>query len=164
MELLPALRELVDYNYWARDRQLDACAALSEEQFLRPLGGSFPSVRDALAHLMGVEWLWLERWRGRSPRAVLPAAEFPTLASLAERWQTVERELREYVTGLNNEALAAALTITTTRGEQWTYPLWRQLTHLLNHQSYHRGQVTDKFRLLGVEPPLVDFLDSVNRG
>jgi len=77
---LSVLKELFAHNYWARDRQLQACAALSGEQFLRPLGNSFPSVRDTLAHLLAVEWLWLERWRGRSPRVLLPSEDFP-------RWQ-----------------------------------------------------------------------------
>ena len=49
---LTALNEVFDYNYWARDRQLQACAGLTEEQFLRPLGNSFPSLRDTLAHLL----------------------------------------------------------------------------------------------------------------
>ena len=34
---LSILNELFDYNYWARDRQLNACTLLTEEQFLRPL-------------------------------------------------------------------------------------------------------------------------------
>ena len=83
--MLGTLRELIDYNYWARDRQLQACASLSEDQFLRPLGGSFPAVRDTLAHLLAVEWIWLERWRGRSPRSLMAAEEFPTLAAITER-------------------------------------------------------------------------------
>ena len=58
---LCALTELFAHHYWARDRQLLACAALTSEQFLRPLGNSFPSVRDTLVHLLAVEWLWLER-------------------------------------------------------------------------------------------------------
>ena len=35
---LGILRELFNYNYWARDRQLEACASLATEQFLRPMG------------------------------------------------------------------------------------------------------------------------------
>jgi uncharacterized damage-inducible protein DinB len=48
---------LFDHNYWARDRQLQACAALSPEQFACPVGGGFPSLRETLAHLVMVEWL-----------------------------------------------------------------------------------------------------------
>jgi uncharacterized damage-inducible protein DinB len=153
-----AMRELFDYNYWARDRQLEACAALTEEQLLRPLGSSFPSLRDSLAHLVAVEWLWLERWRGNNPKALIPPAELPTLVALRERWQTVEAEMRGYLASLDEETLARPLTIVSTRGEQWTYPLWRMLMHLLNHQSFHRGQVTTLLRMLGAQPPRIDFL------
>jgi len=159
---LAALNELFDYNYWARDRQLQACAALTEEQFLRPLGNSFPSLRDTLTHLLAVEWLWLERWRGRSPRTLLGPEEFPTLAALSQRWTAVEREMREYVAGLTGEALDHSATFVNTRGKTWTYELWRMMVHLLQHQSYHRGQVTALFRQLGVPPPKVDFLDAHN--
>jgi uncharacterized damage-inducible protein DinB len=164
MDLLPVLRELVEHNYWARDRQLDGCGALSQEQFLRPLGGSFSSVRDTLAHLLAVEWIWLERWRGRSPRSLIVAGEFPTLAALSARWRAVERELRDFMAALSEDALAAPLTCASTRGEQWTYPLWRMIAHLLGHQSYHRGQVTQQLRLLGVEPPRSDFLVAHDMG
>lgn len=161
---LAVLNELFDYHYWARDRQLQACAALTEEQFLRPLGGSFPSLRDTLAHLVAVEWLWLERWRGRSPRSLLPPEEFPTLAAVCGRWRAVEREMREYVAGLTEEALERSMTCISTRGQPWTYALWRMILHLLNHQSYHRGQVTVLLRQLGAQPAKIDFLDAHDTG
>ena len=77
------LRELFEYNYWARDRQLQACTALTQEQFLRPMHSSFSSLRDTLAHLQWAEWVWLERWRGHPPTALegeeFGAEKFPTL-------------------------------------------------------------------------------------
>lgn len=152
------LLELFDYNYWAGARQLEACARLSQEQFLRPLGSSFSSLRDTLVHLVEGEWLWLERWRGRSPRSMLPTEEFPTLETVRERSAKVEQELRSYLTSLDEEALARPLTYTNLKGETWTYPLWQTLFHLVNHQSYHRGQVTTLLRQLGAPPLPVDFL------
>ncbi len=148
--LSAALSEMIGYNYWARDRQLQACAALSAEQFL--------SVRDSLVHLLAVEWIWLERWRGRSPRSLLSAEELPTLATISERWIVVEREMRAYLSGLSEEVLERPFTYVNMRGETWTYTLWRAVFHVVNHQSYHRGQVTAQLRLLGVQPPAVDFL------
>ncbi len=158
MELLPTLREMFDHNYWARDRQIEAGAPLSQEQFTRLLGGSFPSLRETFAHLVAVEWIWLERWRGRNPRALIPMDDFPTLEAVRERWAEVEREMRSYLDGLDEEALAKPRTIVSTRGEQWTYPLWQMITHLLNHQAYHRGQITNMLRMLGAAPPRIDFL------
>jgi uncharacterized damage-inducible protein DinB len=155
---LPILRELFAYNYWARDRQLETCATLTQEQFQRPLGNSFPSIRDTLVHLVGVEWAWLERWRGRSPQALPAEEELPTLAAIVERWRMVEHCMREYLAGLTDEALARSFTYTNFRGQDWTYPLWRALLHLVNHQTYHRGQVTTLLRQLGIRPEPVDLL------
>ncbi len=160
---LEALKELVDYNYWARDRQLQVCAQLSQEQFLRQVGGSFGSLRDILVHLAGVEWVWLERWLGRSPRS-LPWPELPTVAEISQRWTVVERDLRSYVAGVDEETLAQPLTYVNFAGQTWTYPRWQTILHLLNHQTYHRGQVTHVLRQLGATPPAVDLLVGYDAG
>jgi uncharacterized damage-inducible protein DinB len=164
MQQMSIIRDGVNYNYWARDRQLQVCASLTAEQFLRPLAGSFLSLRDTLAHMVAVEWLWLERWKGRSPKSLLSSGDFPALEAVVERWNAVEREMREYLAGLDEEALARSLTYMNFQGEPWTYPLWEMIAHVLNHQSYHRGQVATLLRMLGVQPPHVDFLVAQDMG
>jgi uncharacterized damage-inducible protein DinB len=72
--------------------------------------------------------------------------------------------MREYLTGLDEEALARPLTYMNFQGEPWTYPLWEMIAHVLNHQSYHRGQVATLLRMLGVQPPHVDFLVARDKG
>lgn len=158
------LKELYNYACWARDRQLQACASLTQEQLLRPLGGSFTCLRDTIMHLLGVEWLWLERWRGNSPRALPSSEELPTLDAIRERWKEVERNMRAYLSELDEDALVKVVTYTGTRGNTWTYQQWRMIMHLLNHQSYHRGQVTSLLRQLGEKPPAVDFLAGLDAG
>jgi uncharacterized damage-inducible protein DinB len=159
---IDALRELFEYNYWARDRQLEACAVLTPEQFLRPMGNSFSSVRDTLAHLVAVEWIWLERWLGRSPSRLdaqqFAAEKFPTLATVQDQWRTVEGNMRAYLSGLDDAVLGRALNYTNLKGERWTYPLWQTLLHLVNHQTYHRGQITTLLRQLGAAAPAIDYL------
>ncbi len=159
MVTIPTLRELYDYNYWARDRQLEVCATLGEEQFLRPAGNSFGSVRDTLAHLLGVEWVWHERFRGRSPRSEPPwLAGLRSVDAMRERWKLVEADLRNFLPVLNDEALGQPLTYVNFAGKTWTHPLGHTLLHLANHQTYHRGQVTTLLRQLGAVPPAIDFL------
>ena len=157
---LETLRELYDYNYWARDRQLEACAALSEEQFLRPMGNSFSSVRDTLAHLLFAEWVWQERWHGKSPTETEALAvagdKFPNLAALREGWRSVEGRVRQYLAGLNERALGQPLIYTNLKGQQFTYPLGGTLFHVANHQTYHRGKITTLMRQLGEKAPHID--------
>ena len=162
MVSLGAIREMFEYNYWARDQQLGACSALTSDQFTRPLGSSFSSLRGTLAHLVTVEWVYLERWLGGSP--TLEQAEeyapetFPDLRAVEDRWRPIERGVRDYVAHLPEDRLAEPLTYLSLEGERWTYPLWRVMFHLINHQTYHRGQVTTLLRQLGVKPREVDFL------
>jgi len=146
---LPALRLLYDYNAWANHRVLEACAALAPEQFTRDLGSSFPSVRDTLAHILGGEWIWLERWQGRSPKSLPTAADYPVLASLKKRWEEIGGNLLAFVGGLTADEILAVNEYKTLTAGTFTSPLWRMLQHLANHGTYHRGQVTTMLRQLG---------------
>ena len=150
-------RTLYAYDAWANQRVLDACAALAPEQFTKDLGSSFRSVRDTLAHIMGAEWLWLERFRGRA--AGLPSGDqFPDLASLRARWAEVERDLLAYVGGLSAADLERSFDYRDTKGNPHTSLLWQTLQHVANHSTYHRGQVTTLLRQLGAKPVGTDLI------
>ena len=161
---LTVLIELFDYNYWARDLQIKSYATLTEQKFRRPMGSSFSSLRDTMVHMVAVEWLWLERWRGRAPKSLLSPEEFHTVSTVYDHWHTVENEMRDYLAALDEEAINKLVTCVSTRGQTWTYTLWRMMLHLLNHQSYHRGQVTALLRQLEMQPAKVDFLDAHDSG
>ena len=79
---LQDLQTLLDYNYWARDRMLDALDQLTPEQFTRVVGGSFTSIRDTAAHMLGAEIVWYMRWQGESPTVMPKLDRFADLASL----------------------------------------------------------------------------------
>lgn len=147
---------LYEYNAWANARALGAAEPLAPAQLLRDLGGSFPSVRDTLAHLLGAEWVWLRRWLGESPTALLPAADFPTVATLRDRFAAVERERRPFLEGLDEGRLRQPLHYRDTAGKAMSLPLVHSLQHVVNHGTYHRGQVTTMLRQLGARPVSTD--------
>jgi len=132
------VRSLVDYHYWARDRLLEACAPLTPDQFTRDLSSSFPSVRDTLVHLYTADWGWHLLWQGQALTDPPVPETFPDLASLRRAWQGQESHVRTFVANL---------------GEQGIGGFWRRLMHLVNHASYHRGQVTTMLRQLGLDAP-----------
>jgi len=154
---------LFDYNAWANERMLGAAERVAPEQFVRDLGNSFPSVRDTLVHILGAEWIWLRRWHGESPTMGLPAGDFPTVASLRDRFSAVEGERRAFLDTVSEERLARPFTYRDMAGNQHTLPLVHSLAHVVNHGTYHRGQVTTLLRQLGATPVSTDmsrfFLD-----
>jgi uncharacterized damage-inducible protein DinB len=155
---LDDIRALYDYNRWADHRTLAAAARLDKATFVRPMGNSFSSVRDTLAHILGAEWIWLERWNGISPTALLDPATFPTSDSLKGRWQTVEQDFSRFIQALTPAQLQEDLSYLNRAGKPYTYPLWQQMVHVVNHSSYHRGQVTTLLRQLGAQPVETDLL------
>ena len=61
-------------------------ATLSVDDFKRDLQSSHGGVRGTLVHTMSAEWVWLERWKGVSPRRHMDESEFPTVVELSDRW------------------------------------------------------------------------------
>ena len=149
---------LYSYDRWANARILDAVSCLTEEQFTMDMKSSHGSVRDTLAHILAAEWIWLERWNGVSPKALLNPSAFPTVDALRERWSEVERGYNEFIERVTDDSLDKVITYTNTKGEDWSYPLVQMLQHVMNHSSYHRGQVTTMLRQLGEKGVTVDLL------
>ena len=152
------VRGLFDYSEWANAQVLDAAARLSAEEFTRALGNSFPSVRDTLVHLLFAEWVWLRRWRGESPRVVLDPAEFADAESVRARLAEVARDRAELLAGLGDADLDRVVAYVNAKGEEWRYPLGRMMQHVINHSTYHRGQVVTMLRQLGATAPSTDLL------
>jgi uncharacterized damage-inducible protein DinB len=155
---LETIRELYEYNRWANARSLQAASTVSPADFTKEVGGSFASLRGTLAHVYGAEWIWLERWRGTSPRKLPFALDFPDVETIRSRWQDVEREQREFLDALDPARLAEVVSYVNLKGESFAYPLGRMLQHVVNHSTYHRGQVATLLRQLGATPLSTDLL------
>ena len=152
------MRILYDYNAWANHRQLQAASKLTTEQFLKPMGSSFGSVRDTLAHIFGAEWVWLERFQGRSPSSLPDATPFKDAKTLKEGWSEFEPRLLTFVHGLTQADLDRKIDYKTLKFGVYKNPLWQSMQHLVNHGTYHRGQVTTLLRQLDAEPVLTDLM------
>ena len=152
------IQELYRYNEWANDRVFDVVSRLAPEEFTRDLGNSFPSVRDTLTHLVWGEWIWLQRWKGSSPRHTFDSREFTDVNALKTRWLAFVAEQRTFVGAVTAERLGAVLSYVNLQGQTWQYPLWRQMYHVVNHSTYHRGEVTTMVRQLKSVPVATDFL------
>lgn len=149
---------LYEFNAWADRRVLEAATALSKEEFVKPLGSSFSSVRDTLSHILGVEWLWLERFQGRSPSALPDIQQFAEIEPLKARWAEFEPTLLNFARSLSQDDLDRVMEYKTMKFGVYRNPLWQSMLHLINHGSYHRGQITTMLRQLGAQPILTDLM------
>jgi uncharacterized damage-inducible protein DinB len=149
---LSDLQTMLDYHYWARDRLLEAVEPLTPEQFLKDLGSSFKSVRDTVAHLHAAEWAWHQRWIGPSPTALLPHDRFADVAAVRAAWNETEGQVRDFVDRGGEANVEKVYRFKLLNGSEGSAPFWQMLQHLVNHASYHRGQVTTMLRQMGAQP------------
>jgi uncharacterized damage-inducible protein DinB len=148
------LRQLLEYHYWARDRLLDAAELLSPGDFTRDLQSSFRSVRDTLVHLCQTEWIWHARWHGDSPTVrPYPPESIPDVQAVRRLWGDQEQRVRAFVDRLPDGDVDRLIEYRLMNGTAARSTVWQMLQHLVNHGSYHRGQVTTMLRQLGAAPP-----------
>jgi uncharacterized damage-inducible protein DinB len=155
---LKTLDDLYRYNRWANSRVLDTALTLTREEFVRTIPSSYPSLRDTLVHVLWAEWIWLQRWRGLSPKTVFAPGDYPEVGALRSRWMELQAEQADFLRTLDEEALSRDVRYVNLRGETWEYALWKQMLHVVNHSTYHRGQAVTMLRQLGRTPPSTDLL------
>jgi uncharacterized damage-inducible protein DinB len=149
---------LFTYNDWANKRALQAASTLTPEQFTKPLGNSFSSVRDTLAHLYGAETIWLQRFHGESPSAFPDLTQITDIASLQAKWNPIAADLLNFVSNLTQQDIDRVVEYKTMKFGVYSNPLWQSLQHVVNHGTYHRGQITTMLRQLGATPILTDLM------
>jgi uncharacterized damage-inducible protein DinB len=146
------LEALFDYSYWANRQLFVAVSQLTDEQFTQQVAGSYGSVRNTLVHILSAEWGWLDRCGGTARGPALKAIDYPTLASVRDRWQQVEQLVRGFLSGLRDEDLDRTVEWALGGGPKHTSRLGHLLHHAAIHGVHHRGQVALLLRLLGHTP------------
>jgi uncharacterized damage-inducible protein DinB len=152
------IRTLFRYNQWANHRITGACRPLDSPAFTRNLGNSFGSVRDTLVHTLWAEGIWLERWLGRSPKKPAAFNDFPDIASIEKRWSEIESGQQAFLDRLSTDDLSRRISYQNLQDVRWEYSLGQMLQHLVNHSTYHRGQVITMLRQLGAKAVNTDYL------
>jgi uncharacterized damage-inducible protein DinB len=148
---------LVAYTRWADGLLLAPVAELTDAQYTLELGGSFPTLQQTVAHLAGAPKVWSLRLSGQPTRGLPPVSEIPDVATaqavLAEAYAVFEAVAPEWEASKNE-----TFTYRNLAGVETTKVKWQIFRHIVNHGSYHRGQIANMLRQLGVKPPSTDLL------
>jgi uncharacterized damage-inducible protein DinB len=142
------LRTLVAYNRWANTRLLEAAGKVSAEDFVRDLGASFGSLQGTLIHILWGERGWLRFWQVGAFVPRPGPGEYPDFLSLRSAWASHQLAYDAYLLGVTEAELDTPRTL-----DVHTYTLGELAEHILNHSTYHRGQVAVLLRQLGHVPP-----------
>lgn len=151
-------RMLFEYNKWANARILDRAVEVSEaDYFARRSGLSYGNLHGTLLHVVGSDWLWLQRWQGIGADRV-PESERPTLASLLELRAENEAAQQSYFEKLTDAELDLTNTYGMPGGRSITSLLGYQIGHWTNHATQYRSEAAVRLTELGLSPGGLDLM------
>ena len=150
---LHEIKLLHAFNSWANNRLLESLALLPEELYLRDLKSSHGGIHGTLTHMVAAQKIWLSRWVGTPDQKMLTTADMPGLQDVRTLWERVGFDTAKFLGTMTDKKLGETFTMTTARGETFTHIYWQAIQHLVDHCSYHRGQIVGMMRQLGVKPP-----------
>ncbi len=159
MSKLELIRGLYEYNEWANNHVLEAASALMEEEFSQRQGASFESVEGNLAHIMGAQVIWLERWTGGSnPRPVLEFQKTRGLSTIREAFAQSHEGLRAFVGTLSDRQLDENLAYKDSAGRPHERVMWQLMAHVVNHGTHHRAETAMAMAALGKPMRELDYV------
>lgn len=149
---------LARYNRWMNERLYAAAATLSDDERRRDRGAFFGSIHRTLAHILWGDRMWLGRFTGDAhPVTAYGADAHPDFVELARERGNADRDVLAWAGALSPAWLASTLEYrAASDGRLRRMPAWIAATHLFQHATHHRGQVTTLLKQAGVDPGVTD--------
>lgn len=82
----------------------------------------------------------------------------PDWADLKHTRDALDAAIEQWLDDMQPDFLTSSMRYVNTKGVQRVRPAWQTLTHLLNHQTHHRGQVTTLLMQAGVDVGVTDLI------
>ena len=145
----------VEYMLWADEHCRHSLQSVSEQQWRCPAACSYGSLAGTVEHLVGTQWVWLERLRGQSPRTLWPEGVGGSRQAVTAFWESVGSDWRTELPRHHPEEVVA---YRTTAGQPHAHRLADLVLHVGYHTAAYRGQVAAVLRGLGGRPEVTDLI------
>jgi len=154
------------YNRWMNDKVYAVANELTDAERKEDRGAFFGSIHRTLNHLLLADRVWLGRFAGTElqegemgPGGIrsLDQELYADFDELRRERTKTDDDVDAFVATLTDDKLRANLRY-RRRGAVNEFPLWHAVTHLFNHQTHHRGQVTTLLMQAGRDPGVTDLV------
>ncbi len=151
---------LARYNAWATRTLFEHIDALPEADYRRDCGLYFKSIHGTLNHLLVAEHgLWFPRFaQGLSPRLALNAELESDRAPLRNQLLGAVMHWQPLIAAWDAQHFESTIDYITTLGVAQSLPFAPTLTHVFNHGTHHRGQITAAITAMGHACPEIDLM------
>lgn len=149
----PHIQLMAQYNEWMNSRMYALCASLPDAELHKDRGAFFKSVYATLNHIAYGDIAFLSRFTGNPSVIPEPGVDlFGTFGRLRSERAALDQRILVLPESASPAWLAEPLTYTSKiDGKTRTVAKWVLITHMFNHQTHHRGQVTTLFSQMGLD-------------
>ena len=144
---------MAQYNEWMNSRLYALCASLHDAELHKDRGAFFKSIYATLNHIAYGDLAFLSRFTGNPGIVPEPGVDlFGSFALLRTERAALDQRILAWSEALSPAWLGESLTYTSKiDGKARTVQKWVLVTHLFNHQTHHRGQVTTLLSQMGLD-------------
>ena len=152
------LKQLATYNVWANQKIMDVILSLPDDTHLSHVPSSFKSLQDTVLHMWDAQSIWWQRMKLHE-RFIRPSENFKGNFRDAMNGLMSQSNLWEgWISNASEFSLEHVFQYRNNKKELLKLPIYQMLLHVFNHDTYHRGQLINMLRQLGVEKlPSTDF-------
>ncbi len=148
---------MAQYNRWMNRKLFAVCEQIPEADRRRDLGAFFGSIHKTLDHIFYGDVAWINRFTGKPVGVEIGQERHSEFNALQQDRSTLDNAIVHWAQALDGEWLKKPFEYTSNvDGKTRVLPAWVLVTHMFNHQTHHRGQVTTLIKQLGYEPGITD--------
>jgi len=145
------LKQYAAFNIWANQKLTELILTLPEEMQKRELPSSFPSLQKTILHMWDAESIWWQRMKLHE-RIIRPSENFNgSTRDMVNGLLNQNKQWEDWVNNATELSITHVFQYQTFDREQFKQPIYQMLMHVFNHGTYHRGQLVNMLRQLGVE-------------
>lgn len=145
------------YNQWMNQRLYLVCQNLSDELRKTDLGAFFGSIHATLNHLLFADHAWMARFHNQPAPYYLGQEIYQNFAQLTAAREQFDQDIILFCEQLTPTWLTTEIHYRSGIDNLMrSLPGWALLTHMFNHQTHHRGQITTLLTQQGIDVGITD--------
>lgn len=140
--------QLADYNVWANAKAISWLKQINDTQWEQTTTSSFSSVRQTALHIASAEKIWIDFWRKAAKPEFISGNFQGSKDDLVAIWERASLGMRDFLVSYHGDLMSPVL-FKYPRGGDAQLPFAHTFAHIMNHSTYHRGQLVTLLRQVG---------------
>jgi uncharacterized damage-inducible protein DinB len=143
------IQKHLQYNAWANEKIVGFLANVDDMVLDTEIKSSFPSIRKTIMHVWDAQQIWFLRLRGESISG-WPSQEFTgDTKELFSAFIESSHAFVNFIASKDKDYLEGKVSYKNMKGTDFSNPVDVILFHVVNHGTFHRGQILTMLRELG---------------